>query len=267
MPSNGFLYIDSTPVDDGAPYTTGWDGVDFGESSPRSPVVQPTSGGSYTILPLYTNRLPRTGKITIYALATDILDKFRVESEMRALMDGPRKVHRAGRWLDVVFTSCVEAPDDSRKAATVVGMEGRFIVPQPLWSLNQPIKGLAPSAGLVNIGPEWDMWDDNSIPSTFPPYQFTTNSFSITNWGNAFTWAAGTITGGPTSTTVYLKGSGAQRIAIPLDGSGAGSFTATQSFYLAPGANAIRLEDAGGSLVTVGGSFSISFGDTYPRFL
>jgi hypothetical protein len=118
------------------------------------------------------------------------------------------------------------------------------------------------------VGDEWAIYDDNSVPTLIPDFIFATNSFTIDNWGNAPAFAAGTITDGPVSTTVYLNGvaGSSARLAVVLDGSGAGTFLASEEFRLDPGNNAVRVETAGGSLQAVSGSFSIDFGNTYMRF-
>lgn len=260
----GYTYLDAQPIDDGAPYVIGWDETDFGSASLRQAVIQSTAAGSFVSYPLTTAYSTRNGKLAIYGSALDILDKRRLESDIKALLSGNRQLHMGGRWLNVILADAREVSNDSRKTATMVGVEAVFMAPDPLWSLAQPLKGIDGPA--VNVGPQWDLFDDNAIPALIPDYIFTANTFTLDNWGNAFTWAAGTITDGPVSTTVYLKGPGATRVPVVLDGSGDGTFAATESLYLAPGNNTLRVENLAGALVTVGGSFAISFGDTYMRF-
>lgn len=260
----GYIYIDDTPIDDDTPHAFGWDQWDAGEAARRPPTVQLTAGGGFAVYPLAVAYLPRNGKIAIYAAAVDQLDKRRIESDLRALLNGPRVLHFGGRWLNAYFSSAKEVSDESRKAATIVGVEASFIAAEPLWSLSQPLAGT--DGAVVNIGAEWDLFDDNILPTPIPDYIFTSNAFDLENWGNAYTWAAGTVTGGPVSTTIYLAGLGTARLAIAIDASGVGTFTAEGGFYLAPGTNPIAVQQANGSAQTVGGSFSLSFGGTYMRF-
>lgn len=260
----GYIYIGDTPIDDGAPYLFGWDTWDEGEAARREPTVQPTAGGSFAIYPLETAYLPRTGKIAVYAASTDELDKRRIGSDLRAMLNGPRVLHIGGRWLTAYFSKAREVSDDSRKAATIVGVEAAFTAVDPLWSLAQPLAGI--DGAVVNPGPAWDLFDDNVLPDPLPVYTFDSNSFDFENWGNAYTWAAGTVAGGPVSTTIYLSGLGTSRLAIAIDASGDGTFTAEGGFYLAPGTNPIEVQDVAGAPQTVGGGFELSFGGTYMRF-
>jgi hypothetical protein len=264
MPS-GYTFVDANPVDDGQPYVMGWDLTNWGKTASRPPTIQSTAGGSYTAYPLITNLVPRQGKLAVYAQSTDELNKRKVESDLRALLQGQRRLHLAGKFIDVFLSNAEEVGDDSKKAARLIGIVADFVAPIPLWSLNQPIKGVSPNAP-VNAGAAYGLWNDGTIPALIPAYKFAVNTFTMNNWGNAFTYAAGTITAGPINTTVYLRGSGSTVVAVPLDGTGAGTFLATSLLYLAPGNNTIRVEDVTTALVTVGGSFVLSFGDTYMRY-
>lgn len=258
------IFIDDTPVHDGAPYLVDFDGTDWGRPGTREPAITATAGGTWAVYPLATSFGERRGRLTLYAQALDAPDKWRVLSELQALLSGQRIIHRAGRQLAVYFLPAGEAESDAQKAGTIVGVTAEWVAADPFWKFNQPLAGI--DGPPVNAGDAWALWDDNSHPAILPGYTFSTASFTLTNWGTAHTYAAGTITGGPASSTVYLKGPGSNRQPVALNGAGAGAFTADGELLLVRGDNAIRVENAAGSLITPGGSFVISFGDTYMRF-
>ena len=102
-------------------------------------------------------------------------------------------------------------------------------------------------------------------PGSRPPPDVA--RFTLANWGTAWTFGAGAITNGPANGTLYLRGAGARRVPVALDKNGYGRFTEADELYLAPGDNKLRVEQENGLLFQAGASFSISFGDTYTRFL
>ena len=257
------LYIDAHPVADGAPYFVDWDNTDWGSPGARRPTLTATASGTFAVYPLLTNVGERTGRLTLYAQALDYLDKRRVLSEMGALLYGQRTIHLGGRWLSVFFQPGAEVDGEARRSATLAGYTAEFVAPQPFWSLNQPLSGILTP---TTPGEEWQLWDDNAIPNILPEFEFTTASFTLTNWGTAFTWAAGTITNGDEG-TVYLVGPGSARLAVEVDAGGDGVFLATSEFLLEVGDNAIALQHEDGSpYVPTDPDFVISFGDTYMRF-
>ena len=261
----GQVFINDVPIDDESPYFLHWDSTKFGKLEKREPAIIQTAGGIFAVAPLATAVKERRGSVGVYAAAIDNLDKWRVESDIRALLSGAKQLHIGSRYLNLTFTGGDEPEDGARRAGNIAGARADFVAPDPYWYLNQPLAGLGTP---VNIGDEWAIYDDNSVPTLIPIFIFATNSFTINNWGNAPTFAAGTVTNGPASTTIYLKGvaGSSARLAVVLNGSGAGSFLASEELRLDPGDNAITVETAGGSLQAVSGSFSINFGNTYMRF-
>lgn len=263
----GQCFIDSTSIDDENPYYLDWDNTALGRLEKREPTITQTAGGLYAVTPLVTAVKERRGKVCIWAAATDNLDKWRLESDMRALLFGAKKLHIGSRYLNVNLLGGEDPESDARRAPLIAGAVADFVATDPYWYLNQPLSGLGTP---VNVGTEYSLYGDGSIPPSglIPAFVFTANSFDIENWGNALTYAAGTITDGPASTTVYLRGVAGDdaRLAVVLDAGGEGTFLAISEFRLDPGTNAIRVENAAGSLQAVGGTFSLSFGDTYMRF-
>lgn len=259
----GSIYLDGQPLDDGAPYHVSWDESDLGFIEAPEPTIEETASGPWAVYPLSTNLGVRRGRLAVYSQADDINHKRAVLSQISALLRGAKKLHVSGRYLNVYLRGAKEVDGPVRAAATLAGAVANFTAADPLWYLNQPLAGIdAP----VNEGDEWALWDDNALPSVLPAYEFTTAEFTLTNWGTAWCYGSGTIAGGPASTTVYLKGSGATRLAVILDATGAGTFTEAGELLLDAGDNIVRVEDGAGALIAPGLSFVISFGSTYMRF-
>jgi hypothetical protein len=268
----GYIYLDATPIGDGLPYHFTWDRMDLGSADAREPQMTSTAGGNFEVFPIATAYGARKGTLAIHALCADQLNKRRLESVIKGLLNGSRTLHFAGKQLPIYLFGAKEVADDSRKAATIIGVEASFVAGQPLWSYNQPLKGLLVP---VNAGQEWKLWDDGSLPAIIPAYGFTTAALTFSNWGTAFTWAAGTIVSGPVedgvNPTVYLHnttaGAPTARLPIVLDAGGNGSFLASSEFFIGVGANTLVVENLAGAAIAPGGSYKISFGDTYMRYL
>jgi hypothetical protein len=267
----GYIYLDATPIDDSAPYMFGWDRMDLGSADAREPQITSTAGGLFEVFPIATAYGARKGTLAIHAVCADQLNKRRLESVIKGLLNGNRILHFAGKQLPIYLFGAKEVADDSRKTATMIGVEASFLAGQSLWSLNQPLKGVVAP---VNIGTEWKLWADGSLPAPLPAFNFTTAAIAFNNWGTAFAFAAGTVAGGPAgdgvTPTIYLHnttaGAPSSRLAIVLDASGNGSFVATSEFFLAPGLNTLVVENGAGAPIAPGATFTIGFGDTYMRY-
>jgi hypothetical protein len=260
----GRAFLDTTPIDGATPYLLSWQESDWGEVAGREPTITETVGGVWTTFPLETAMTPRKGTLVIYATADDVLHKQKLESQMKGLMWGKRTLHIGSRHLEVYFASSREVGNDSRKAATVVGVEGSFTAPDPRWKLNQPLKGILRP---VNLGPQWGLFDDQLIPLVLPAFEFEVATFTFDNWGTAWTWGVGWIQNGPKNQTLYLRGVGPVRAEVRTDATGAAAITEGHQLFLRQGLNPIRIEQADGRLVTLPQGFKLSLGDTYMRFL
>jgi len=260
-----YLYAGATSLNDGMPYFVDWAETDFGFAAKRASVVKNTAGGIFTVAPIATAYQERRGRLAVYATATGFADKRRALSDLTSLLSGTTQLHLAGRYLEVEFLGAPEV-DRAKRTDRAFGLTAEFRCSVPFWNLNQPLRGLVSP---VNIGPEWERFDDDGDPDPLPASSFDEAEFVFDNWGNAFTYGAGTIVGGPVSTTVYLRGLGAARVAVTLDSAGVGAFAATDEIYLAAGENnSVRVEDAAGALVDLTSlpDFAIDFGETYVRF-
>jgi hypothetical protein len=260
----GRAFLDAKPIDGATPYLLAWQESDFGEVAGREPTVTETVGGVWTTFPLETSMTPRKGTLVIYATADDIHHKQKLESQMKGLMWGKRTLHIGSRHLEVYFGAAREVGNDSRKAATIVGVEGSFTAPDPRWKLNQPLKGILRP---VNLGPQWGIFDDQLIPLVLPAYEFEVSAFTFDNWGTAWTWGVGWIANGPANATLYLRGVGPARAEVRLDAVGQATITEGHQLFMRQGLNPIRIEQADGRLAGLPQGFKLSLGDTYMRFL
>jgi hypothetical protein len=263
----GKVYLDDVCLDDESPYYIQWDGTDLGNIPAREPTVTQTVRGKYTVYPMDESVGERTGKVVIAAQSIDHLEKLAIESTLKALLKGSKKLHVGGRYLNAFFKNAKQSDGEVKTAPRLVVVEAEFTAYDPFWYLNQPISGIITP---VNSGVEYSLYDDNTLPTVIPDYIFTANTFTMTNWGNAFTFGAGTVTDGPAgdgvNPTIWLKGEGDYRAGVILSAGGDGTFLATDEFRLDPGTNSIRIENEDGTLATVGGTFSINFGNTYMRY-
>ncbi|MNS41367.1 hypothetical protein D3C72_737180 [compost metagenome] len=260
----GRAFVDATPIDGELPYILAWQESDWGDVEGREPTTTDTAGGVWTVYPLETAMNPRKGKLVIYAKASDLLTKQKLESQMKGLLWGRHRLHVGSRHLEVHFGASREVGNDSRRAATVVGVEASFTAPDPRWKLNQPLNGILRP---VKSGPQWGIFDDQFIPLVLPAYAFTVAAFSFDNWGTAWTYGQGFIQNGPSNQTIYLRGVADVRTEVRLDAFGQAVITEGHMLFLRPGINPIRIEQADGRLLPLPNGFKLDLGDTYMRFL
>lgn len=260
----GRVFVDTVPLDGESPWVLDHTATDWGDVEHPEPSVIPTTGGSFTVYPMDTVMKPRRGRVVVYAEADDELHKAKLESELKGLLAGRRTLSNGSRHLEVQFLSAREVQNDSRRAATIVGVEAAFVAPDPRWKLNQPIKGVFKA---TRLGPQFGIFDDQMVPMVVPEYEFAGPSFTIQNWGTAWTYGAGFIQNGPRDSLLYLHGPGEVRARVVIDGAGNGRFDEGHEFFLKAGRNAVRVEKLNGLLIDPPAGFTISFIDTTPRFL
>lgn len=267
-------------LDDGAgsgSYHLDLEATSWGNAAQVEPEEEQSQDGPVLWLPTENAWRRREIRLAGFLECVSLFDKDAKRSTLTRLFQG-RKVLRRYGWEIEVFGMAPVEQGDTRRAWQLLGYEVALYATPPFWRMAIALNAIGYGDALL--------YPDMGIPAgeAQPPYLFgrdlggaqaitaspgTGAHLTITNWGAAPANPAASITAGPLSTTLYLRGSGPYRVAVSTNGSGAATLTEAQKFYLAPGANALRLENAAGTALDLTGyaTMRIDFGATIFRFL
>lgn len=275
----GAALSSETDLDDGSVFLFDWTQTDWGEAAQPDPEEQATQKMSVIHYPGPESWKRRELKIVCYRICSSHNDKRFQASQLAALFQGRRTIRRHGWEMDVVFLAPREV-GESTKTPLLIGFEVVGFASPPFWRAVDSLSAI-----------QWEstLYPDYGIPpqEVFPPYIWIPGGgdgtpyaplvlnpgggshLTFNNWGSAFVYPSISITGGPTSTTIYLKGPGNFRAKVTTNGSGAATLADTGRLYLPPGYSGIRLENAAGTALDLSSyaNIRIDFGSTKLRFL
>lgn len=263
-------------LDDGATFYFDWVESDWGTANQPEPDEEMSVEGAVTYLPLEQAWHRRNLRLAGFVEYSGHNAKLRGISDLAKIFQGRKTIRLKSFELDV-FGMAPTEQGDSTRTPQVLGYEAQMYAQPPFWRLVFAFNAIA----YGNL-----LYPDLGIPvgEAQPPYLFGRDlagaqaiaanpgagvaHFTIDNWGTAFCYAAASITGGPASTVLYLEGKGRNRVKLTTNASGAATLATTDRFYLAPGSQGIRFENAAGTAIdlTAQAAMRIDFGATVPRF-
>lgn len=271
----GVAHTSETSLDDDAKYYFDWEATDWGFAGQPEPEGEQSVEGAVVYKALDQSWMRRQIRLAGYVEVASHNAKIRAMSDLAKLLQGEKTIRLKAWEIDVTGLAPTER-DETKEVPQVLGYECVMYATPPFWRLMTDFDSIIYGAFL---------YADMGIPfgEAQPPYLFgrdlsgaqaiaanpgSGSHFTIDNWGTAFCYPTASISNGPVSTTLYLKGAGRTRLKLTTNGSGGVTFTPADRFYLAPGSQGIRFEDAAGAALnlTAQTTMRINFGSTIPRF-
>ena len=267
-------------IDDGATYNLDLAATDWGVATQPEPQEQVHDQGATLYLALEEVWQRRVIRLVGWVdCPSGLLQKNLVKSQLNALFQGQRTLRRYGWEIDVTGMAPVER-EDSMLSPMFLAFEVMLLATPPFWTMADNLAAIGYGDGLL--------YADHGVfyGEAQPAYVFSRTPaagegtiaanpgagvahFTITNWGTGYAYPEVSFTGFPTSTTLYVEGPGRFRVKKTTSGAGAFTITAADRLFLAPGANAIRFEDAAGTAtnLTSFASAKADFSATRFRFV
>lgn len=270
----------STEVDlnDEATFYFDWDSQ-WGEAQQPEPEEQQTQTTPVTTYPHPESWKRRELKLMGLIECKGHNDKRYQMSVLTSLFQGKKTIRRHGWELDVTFQAPREM-QETYATPLAIKYEVTGTATPPFWRMAQTLEAIAYDTLLYSdygipygeAQPPYDFYVTAPEPGVVPAGVITASPgagshLTIANWGTAMVYPEISLSGFPNSTAVYIKGPGRFRVKTTTSETGIATITATDRLYLAPGNNAIRFEDSGGTAIALGSSARANFGDTTLRNL